>query len=235
MCSSDLYRFGVGTENVDFEYLEKKGIPVYFPGEDAKKVLYDSTANFTLYAILSMVYKDAFGDADAWKKKERDYLGCRRSLVVGTGNIGKRVAERLSILMKVQTYDILTNRADELEGLVRSADIITVHIPLDAATRNFFDGEKLSWMKEDAIIINTARGELFDEDALYDKLNSSRCRAFFDVFWEEPYKGKLKGLGREKFFMTPHSASSTRQFVMEGFKDILRLIEDLLKKERDDT
>jgi len=222
-----VYRFGVGTENIDFELLKKRSITVTFPSEREKKILYDSTANFTVYGILTLLFSNAFGNADTWEKAQRDYIGGRVALVVGTGNIGKRVAAKLTPFVKVETYDVLTNKPHELEPFMRRADIITVHMPLDARTKNFFDREKLAWIKDGAIIVNTARGALFDEDALYDKLRATTCRAFFDVFWEEPYNGKLKGLGSDKFFMTPHSASNTKDFINESFKDILTIAKGL--------
>lgn len=222
-----VYRFGTGTDNVDFEFLKQRSIPVYFPADETKHILYDAAANFTVYGILTILYRGAFGDVDSWKKKQRDYIGHKIALVIGVGNIGSRVVEKLSVFMKVHTYDIRANEPEELETLVREADVITIHIPLNNDTKNFFDEEKLSWVKDDAIIINTARGGLFDEDALYRKLQTSDCRAFFDVFWKEPYQGKLKGLGGERFVMTPHSASNTKEFVSAGFREILGIWEGL--------
>lgn len=222
-----VYRFGIGTENIDFEFLKQRSIRIYFPGEETKKILYDSTANFTVYAILNILYREAFGDTETWKKNERNYIGYKTALVIGTGNIGRRVAEKLKVFMKVKTYDICSNMPEDLEPLVRSVDVITIHIPLNSDTEHFFDERKLSWVKDDAIIVNTARGCLFDENALYNKLQTSNCYAFFDVFWQEPYKGKLKTLGDKRFLMTPHTASNTKEFIMAAFKEILKIWEEL--------
>jgi len=222
-----VYRFGIGSDNVDFELLKQRNVPVYFPGEEIKNILYDATANFTVYAILNILYRGAFGDPDLWKKTKRDYLGKKVGLVIGRGNIGKKVADKLALFMKVETYDILANKPQELESLLRQADVITIHIPLNKETEGFFDQEKLSWVKDDAVLVNTARGALFDEGALQEKLNNSKCRAFFDVFWQEPYQGKLKKLGSDKFFMTPHSASNVKEFVNAGFEEILSISRSL--------
>jgi len=221
-----VYRFGIGTDNIDFEFLRQRSISIHFPGDETKHILYDATASFTVYGILSILYQGAFGDVDAWKKKQRDYVGNKTALVIGTGNIGSRVVEKMNVFMKVNTYDIRTNKPEELGPLVRKADVVTTHIPLNSETERFFDEEKLSWVKGDALIVNTARGGLFDEDALYAKLQTSNCSAFFDVFWQEPYQGKLKELG-ERFFMTPHSASNTKEFVSAGFREILTVWEEL--------
>ena len=219
-----LYRFGVGAENIDFDAMKLRGIPVHFPSDRAKDILFDGTANFTVHGILSMLYHGAFGDIEAWTKDQHAHLAHQRAVVIGTGNVGGRVAKKLAVFMPVETFDILTNKPEELPMLIRAADVITVHMPLTDETKNFFDTEKLSWMKESALIVNTARGGLFNEEALYEKLTHSDCRAFFDVFWQEPYNGKLKSLGKEKFFMTPHSASNTKAFIEAGFQDILELV-----------
>ena len=221
-----VYRFGVGSENVDFEYLERRRIPVYFPSDETKHILYDSTANFTTCGILRLLYDGAFGNVDTWEKTKRDYVGNKTALVIGIGNIGSLVVKKLKTFMNVKTFDAVDNETAELEPLVREADVITIHIPLTEATAFFFDDEKLSWIKDGALIINTARGALFDEDALFSKLRTSNCRAFFDVFWKEPYKGKLRELGQGKFFMTPHSASNTKEFISAGFNEILNILKE---------
>lgn len=222
-----VYRFGVGTDNIDFEFFKKVSIPIYFPSEKAKAILYDSTANFTVYGILQLLYNGTFGNIDTWTKKQRDYIGDKIALVIGTGNIGQRVVDKLKVFMRVNTYDALFNRVEELEPLINISDVVTVHLPLNKQTKNFFDLQKISWIKDGAIIVNTARGDLFDEDALFEKLSKSNCRAFFDVFWEEPYQGRLKDLGSGKFLMSPHSAGNTNEFVRESFEDIVKITEGL--------
>lgn len=222
-----VYRFGIGSENIDFAYLKSRRIPVYFPNDTTKHILYDATANFTIYGIFRLLYEGVLGDVNTWSKKERHHIENKTALVIGTGNIGSLVVKKLKAFMKVSTYDALDNAPLELEPLIRLADIITIHIPLTESTVSFFDKEKLSWVKNDALLINTARGALFDEDALCSKLQKSNCRAFFDVFWEEPYRGTLRGLGEGKFFMTPHSASNTKEFIIAGFREILSILEGI--------
>lgn len=219
-----VYRFGIGHENIPAELVEKGSIPVFFPSKQAKEILYESTANFTVFLIFHMYYHAVIGEIDGWTKREREFLANKNLLVIGLGNIGQRVAAKMKAFMNVQTYDIKKNKFNELKPLLGSADIVTLHIPFSRENENFIDGQKLSWMKDDAILINTARGPLVNEDALYHKIGSSSFRAAFDVFWDEPYNGKLKNLSPSAFFMTPHTSSQTIEFVREGFKDILRII-----------
>jgi phosphoglycerate dehydrogenase-like enzyme len=142
---------------------------------------------------------------------------------VGCGNIGSRVCKKLTPFLSVKKYDLKYNSPSELKDLVKESDIISVHIPLNEQTRGFFGSERLLWFKDDAIIINTSRGAIFDEDALYNRLMSSDINAAFDVFWKEPYNGKLKNLGKSKFFMTPHTSSQTLEYIKSGFEDILTI------------
>lgn len=222
-----VYRFGVGRENIPDELL-KKGTPlVFFPSEKAKETLYESTANFTVFLAFQMYYFPVAGDVDQWVKKTRDFLRKKNLLVIGLGNVGQRVVKKMELFMNVQTYDTKKNKSEELKPLIASADIIILNIPLSKENENFIDAEKFSWMKNDAILINTSRGNIVDEEALYQKMRNSNLRAGFDVFWQEPYNGKLKDFGQSRFFMTPHSASQTIEFVKEGFDDILKIIKEL--------
>ncbi|MBU0686385.1 MAG: hydroxyacid dehydrogenase [Candidatus Margulisbacteria bacterium] len=222
-----VYRFGVGANNVPVEYLREREISVYFPSEETKTILYDSTANFTAYLILYMNYCDSFGQIDGWKKFTRQYARNKNLLIIGTGNIGGRVVKKLGDFMQVSTFDIQKNQVSELKGLIGLADFISLHMPMTADNKNFIDREKLSWMKDDAVLVNTARGPLVDEEALHDRLTLTNMRAAFDVFWVEPYAGRLSKLPREKFFMTPHTASQTGDFVEAGFSEILKIAEGI--------
>lgn len=225
-----VYRFGVGEENIPFEYLKERSTPVYFPSERAKEILYESTANFTAFLIFHMYYSPFIGQVNSWAKYSRDFLSQKKLLVIGTGNIGKRVIKKMKPIMKVLSYDILTNKPNELKPLLESADIVTIHIPFANENRDFIDEEKLSWMKNDAILVNTSRGAIVNEEPLYNKLVNTKFKAAFDVFWNEPYTGKLRSLGPSKFFMTPHTASQTNDFVAEAFNDILGIIEKSKKE-----
>ena len=94
----------------------------------------------------------------------------------------------------------------------------------------FIDQEKLSWMKDDMVLINTSRGHLVDEDAFYKHILTTNMRAAFDVFWIEPYSGKLSKLPRKKFFMTPHTASHTKNFLKAAFSEILNIAREVDSK-----
>ena len=126
-------------------------------------------------------------------------------------------------LMDVVKFDIIDNKLSELPSLINNADCITLHIPKTIDNESFMSKNKLALMKKDAILINTARGSLVDEEALYNELESGRLKAAFDVFWEEPYKGKLNKLHSNQFFMTPHVASTCNGF-LSGCRESLNIL-----------
>ena len=129
--------------------------------------------------------------------------------------------------MEVATFDILQNEAFELKLMIQQADCITIHIPKSDNNLSYIDGEKLTWMKSGTVLINTARGAIVDEEALYAELKNMRLKAAFDVYWQEPYTGKLKEFYPERFFMTPHVASTCSEFLQGCRKDLDHLIHDL--------
>ena len=124
------------------------------------------------------------GEVDGWKKQSRGFLGNKKVLVVGQGNIGSHVTRKLKPSVDVLTFDAVDNSVDELPVLMKQADVISLHVPLTESTEGFIDAEKLGWMKDGAALVNTARGSVVDEDALFEEIQSGRLRAAFDVFWD---------------------------------------------------
>ena len=91
----------------------------------------------------------------------------------------------------------------------------------------FMDKDKLAMMNDDAVLVNTARGTIVDEDALYNEIKSGRLKAAFDVFWKEPYDRRLIKFYPDKFFMSPHIAGYTDSF-LKGCREALnKLIDDI--------
>jgi phosphoglycerate dehydrogenase-like enzyme len=207
-----IFKCGVGTDNVPFEEAKERGVEICMPSEQTKRYIFEETANFAVYLVFRMLFND-IGKVDGWVKQSRGFLGNKKVLVIGQGNIGAHVTRKLAPSVDVLTFDVLQNSMDELQGLIAQADVISLHIPLMDATTGFIDAEKLSWMKDGAALVNTARGPVVDEDALYAEIKSGRLRAAFDVFWKEPYEGKLKQFHPERFLMSPHVSSNCENFL----------------------
>lgn len=221
-----IFKTGVGVDNLPFAEALEKGVRIQLPSEETKDIIYDETASFTCFLILNGLYHSV-GDVNAWKKNARNSLTQKRLLVMGTGRIGGRVARKMQTFMQVETYDPLQNNLDELNFLLKKADCVSLHMPLDSSTKNFFDKDRLALIKDSALLVNTSRGSIVNEEALFDELVSGRIRAAFDVFWEEPYLGKLLNLSQDQFFKTPHVASTCNEFLQGLVMDLILLGEEL--------
>ena len=215
-----IFKCGVGTDNVPFEEAADRGIEVWMPSDKTKRYIFEETANFSVYLVFRMLFNE-IGEVDGWKKQSRGFLGNKKVLVLGQGNIGSHVTRKLKPSVEVLTFDSVDNSMDDLPELMKQADVITLHFPLMESTVGFVDAEKLGWMKDGAALVNTARGPVVDEDALFEEIQSGRIRAAFDVFWEEPYKGKLKQFHPHGFLMSPHVSSNCENF-LTGLAEDLR-------------
>jgi len=148
-------------------------------------------------------------------------LGGKTVGIVGLGNIGKKVARRVSAFdARVQYYDIarLTEHEEDALGLrfvlfdelLRTSDIVTLHVPLDDSTRHLIGRRELALMKPTAILINTCRGPVVDEDALHAALSQGKIvGAGLDVMVEEPPKPNHPLFSLPNVTLTPHSAGPT--------------------------
>ena len=213
-------RAGVGVDNVDVEAATRRGIVV----ANAPESNIVSAAEHTLGLLFALARNipqahaalvDGRWERSRWGGVE---LAEKTLGVLGFGRIGQQVARRaLGLQMRVVAYDpfVAPERFREagveretLEGVLAGADFVTIHLPLNDETRGVIDAEALARMKEGARLVNAARGELVDEDALVAALESGRLGgAAIDVFGQEPYSGPL--LRSPNVVVTPHLAAST--------------------------
>jgi D-3-phosphoglycerate dehydrogenase len=217
-------RVGVGLDNVDQEAAKTKDIRVINAVEGAM----NAVAELVLGLMLSLARQTARGDRairnEQWLKKELKgtelrgkYLG-----IIGLGNIGKRLGRLAHALnMNIIGYDVIPIDEEfakevglmkaDLNTLLQSSDYISIHVPLLDSTYHLLDAEKMSTMKKTAKIINTSRGGVVDEDALYNALkNGTLGGAALDVFEKEPAIGtKLAEL--DNVILTPHIGAQTKE------------------------
>jgi phosphoglycerate dehydrogenase-like enzyme len=223
-------RYGVGHDGIDKERATQRGLYcVNTPG-----VLDDSVAEFTL-ALLLAAARHAERDAAAlrgglWKPSLGLELRGRTLAVIGCGAIGCRVAAKASFGFSMDVVGCETARIDterlrvrhgftqiygDFARAVEGADFVSLHIPSTPRTRHFINRERLALLPQRASLINTARGALVDEAALFDALSAETLAgAALDVFEHEPYQPvtqekDLRTL--ENVIMTPHIGSSTRE------------------------
>ena len=159
--------------------------------------------------------------------------------IVGLGNIGKKVARRAAAFeMNIQYYDVLRLTEDQedalgvrfalFEELLRTSDVVSLHVPLNDRTRKMIGARELALMQPTAVVINTCRGPVIDEDALHDALVAKRIAgAGLDVMVEEPPKQKHPLFSAPNVTLTPHSAGPTwenwRARFRNGFDNIQRV------------
>ena len=210
-------RVGIGLDSVNLLEAEKHGIVVsYTPDAPAPAV-----AELTIGLMLTLLRSVQLSNMEMHIGKWHRFFGRRLSKVVigiiGIGRIGTGVLQHLQgfgslkILVNDINSDSNLNKKFNIEWvdketIYQQADIITIHTPLTAQTKNMIKKEQLLSMKEDAIIINTARGGIINEDDLYEIMQAGHLSgAAIDVFDFEPYAGKLREI--ERCILTAHMGS----------------------------
>lgn len=222
-----IFKCGVGTDNLPFDEARERGVEIRLPSDQTRDVIFEETASFALHLLLTMLLRDA-GDLDSWKKVDRTCMRNRRVLIMGIGNIGRRVVEKAKAFFSVDTYDPADDPEEKLTKLLPLADAVSLHMPLLESTKGLFDASRLRQMKDGAILVNTARGPIVDEEALYKEVKSGRLKAALDVFSKEPYDGLLKDLHPDKgAYLTPHIASTCREFLDGLAKDFIEFLDEI--------
>ena len=217
-------RVGVGLDNIDQDTAKEKNIRVINAVEGAM----NAVAELVIGLMLSLAREIPRADREVrngnWIKKELmgtelrgKYLG-----IVGLGNIGKRLGRLAkSFNMNIIGFDVMPIDEEfskevglmkaDLGTLLASADYVSLHVPLLDSTKHMINTENIATMKSTARIINTSRGGVIDEDALYTALkNRALGGAGLDVFEVEPAtSNKLRDL--PNFISTPHMGAQTKE------------------------
>ena len=210
---------GVGYDQVDLAAAREARIPVALSPYGSADAVAEHAILLMLAVCRRLLELGSRVKAGEWPMWDRR-LQCRNVQgltlgIAGMGAIGKEVAARAAALkMDVQCYDLqkLTGyRYVDLEQLLGSSDIVTLHLPLTADTRHFLNRERIRMMKSGAFLVNTARGELIDEQALCDSLASGHLAgAGLDVLAAEPPGPDNPLLKFEQVIVTPHVGTGTR-------------------------
>jgi glyoxylate reductase len=213
--------FGVGYDRIDLEACRERGVVV----TNTPGVLDAATADLTFALLLAarrqVVKGDRFVRGGRWRgswaegRIADEFTGSTLG-IVGLGRIGGAVARRargfeLRVLYTQRTrIDTDLGEFRELDELLAEADLVTLHVPLTPETHGLVDARRLALLRDGVCLVNTARGEIVDQDALVAELVSGRIRAGLDVFVGEP-NVPTELLGLENVVLTPHIGSATRQ------------------------
>ncbi|MCX8197080.1 MAG: hydroxyacid dehydrogenase [Candidatus Micrarchaeota archaeon] len=226
-------RAGVGTDNIDLHACQKRNIKVV----NTPNASTNAVAEFTLALILCFCRKIHLADSSMKNKKwiKKELMGTelegKTIGIVGFGRIGSLVALKAKSLgMNVLIYDTKATSSSlgktaTLEELFAQSDFVSLHLPATAQTYKLVNARLLSLMKKTAVLINTARGSIIDEEALYDVLSKNMIGgACLDVYENEPYQGKLCEL--PNVILTPHIAGSSAEAQRKIGQELIQILKE---------
>ncbi|WP_213995901.1 phosphoglycerate dehydrogenase [Tepidanaerobacter syntrophicus] len=233
-------KYGVGLDNIDLKVAEELGIKV----RKAEGTNTRSVAELTIglfFALSRSIPKTVADVKDGrWDRTIGTEVGAKIVGIIGFGAIGREVARMASGLnMEIMAYDPyfsdaeLTKAMDvkitNIDEILEKADFITLHLPLNEETNKIINSKTLSRMKQTAYLVNTARGELVDENALYNALkNGIIAGAAQDVFSQEPPDKQNKLVALDNFILTPHigayTKEATERMVITSAKNLIEML-----------
>lgn len=212
-------KYGVGTDNIDLKYCEEKGIKVSITRAANANAVADMAFSLICACARKLVYiNDRCREKD-WTKIMGFDIYKKKIGILGLGAIGKGVAKRAEGFdMDVLAYDVYWDEAfakehnvtfAKPEEIFKTCDFISLHLPLTDETRCIVNAESIATMKPNAILVNTARGGLIDDNALLDALEAGKIAgAGLDVFNEEP-PADPRWYTLKNIIMGSHAAAST--------------------------
>ncbi len=232
-----VHKLGAGVNTIDVEAASRLGIAVAnMPGANAASVA-EGAVLLMLAALRRLPELDRATRAGAgWPSDHslgetvRDIGGCTVGLI-GYGNIAKRV----ETIVTAMGADVLhTSTGDDgrpgwrtLPDLLATSEIVSLHLPLTPDTSKLLDAAALALMKPGAVIVNTSRGPIIDEDALIDALRGGRLAAGLDVFAVEPIPADNPLLGLDNVVLTPHvtwyTVDTMRRYLAEAVDNCRRI------------
>lgn len=214
---------GVGVDHIDLDAAARLGITIAnCPGANAASVS-DLTIGLMIAIARNIPGVERELRQGGWGRHQGSELFQKTLGIIGLGHIGSGVAKRaMGFDMKVLVHDPYVHSVPKelpeiqlvsIENLIRRADFVSLHAPLNDDTRNIIGPAELAAMKPGAFLINTARGGLVDEQALFNALNTGKIAgAAFDCFVDEPPTGSPL-LGLDNFVGTPHIGAHTQESI----------------------
>ena len=235
---------GIGVDGIDIDYCSKKGIYVAnVPMANAISVA-EHTFLLMLYLVKNIKISlfNSQANTSSFVRRQQDRMGSellgKTLLIIGLGVTGIEVAKRAKAFgMKViaVTKHPFTKTeggdkkyfvdnlygVDKLTEVIQRADITSIHVPLNRETENMIGSDELKLMKPSAYLINAARAQVVNKDALLKSLKEGNIAgAAFDVFWKEPVDSKDELLKLDNFLLTPHIAGWTHEAI-DSITDII--------------
>lgn len=238
---------GIGVDNVDIKAATDNGVVIVrVPGIIEREAVAELTVSLMLNALRHVVQASNKVREGKWTERAK-YVGfelARKTVgIIGVGNIGSKVAELLinGFNAKVMAYDpyipaekirAMGAEPADLDTLLKSSDIITIHCPLTKETYHLLDEDGFKKLKKGAILVNTARGEIIDTGALIKALEEGIvAAAALDVIEGEPIDRSHPLLKYENVIITPHIGAYTFEALTGMDRSLVNAIKSMLKGE----
>ena len=229
-------KYGVGFDMIDLDAMARHGVRLGWTGGTNKRSVTELVVAFAISLLRHLPEAARVAESGGWRQLMGNLLTGRCVGIIGCGHVGKDLGVLLRAFgCRVLAHDILDFpefygktgiEPSGLEPLLEGADIVTLHLPLDASTENILNAERLAMMRPGAILINTARGGLVDEGALKARLRDGRLAgAAFDVFATEP-PDDAELLGLPNFMATPHIGGSAEEAIVAMGRAAIAGLED---------
>ena len=235
-----------GLNHIDLDFIKLKGINlISLKGKfDFLENIY-ATSEYTIAITLSLLRKIHLAAQSVSDGKWNRYpfkgneINSKKVLIIGYGRIGRKVCKIFKAFgAEVMAYDTNQEKVPkeyfcDINSYIKIADIVSIHIPYCAENKGFINDRLIKSMKKESILINTSRGEVVDQNALFDSLlNKDISGAALDVLWDEPKPvgAKLKNLlanAGENVLITPHIGG----FTNESLTKVEEYVTDLLIQE----
>jgi len=216
-------KYGVGVNNINIRAATTRGIVV----TNTPTANIDAVADLTFALMLALARRIPEADrkikAGNWKKFIGTSVWRKKLGVIGLGKIGRQVVKRArGFEMEILCYDIIQDeefarqfgvRYVDLETLLKESDYITIHTPLNDTTKGIIGYKELEMINENAFLINTSRGGIIDEKALYDALKNNKIKgAALDAYEKEPPENSPL-VELENIIMTSHNGAYTKEAI----------------------
>ena len=217
-------KYGVGLDMIDLKALNKHGVELGWQGGVNKRSVSELVLSFAIYLLHRVAFANSEVKNGKWYQiKGRQLSDCTIG-IIGCGHIGKDLVKLLKPFnCKILVYDILNYEEFykqnsvipvELDELLLVSDVVSLHLPKDRSTHNILDKKRLKLLKNDAILINLARGGLIDENALKVLILENKIAGVaLDVFEIEPPNSTDFAL-MDNVIVTPHIGGSTEEAVL---------------------
>ena len=226
-------RVGSGLDNINLFGTQKRKIKVINSPESNSEAVTELAIGLILSLLRKLSSSYSSMSQGLWLKRDfkGQELGGKKVGVIGFGHVGKSVAKILTAFGAKVDYYSRTQKTNSLKYIFKHSDIITVHLPLNNATKNLINNDLLSLMKPTSFFINTSRGGVIEEKSLFKLLQEKKIAGVaLDVFWQEPLPPVSPWRKLPNVILTPHIGASTNEALEKGTKTVIDEIIKILGK-----